>query len=129
MNRDNEKKADKAEILSADGTVSNDRRRLLALMGIAATTAYVAPTLLSMDKARASGRSGGGSGSGGGRGGSGRSGGGRGGSGRSGGGRGGFGGGRGGSGRSGRGFGGGGRSHGSGNPIRAIGRAFRGIFN
>ncbi len=119
MNGNNGKNGEQADILATDETVSNDRRRLLALMGIAATTAYVAPTLLSMNKAHASGRSGGG------RGGSGRSGGGRGGSGRSGSGRGGFGGG---SGRSGRSFGGG-RSLGSGNPIRSIGRAFRGIFN
>jgi hypothetical protein len=45
-----------------------DRRRMLAVLGLAATTAYVAPTLLSVSQARASegsGGSGGGSGGGG----------------------------------------------------------------
>jgi hypothetical protein len=45
------------------------RRRMLALLGITGAAAYVAPTLLSLDQARASGGSGGGSGGGGGRGG------------------------------------------------------------
>ncbi len=42
------------------------RRRMLALLGITGAAAYVAPTLLSLDQARASGGSGGGSGGGGG---------------------------------------------------------------
>lgn len=45
------------------------RRRMLALLGITGAAAYVAPTLLSLDQARASGGSGGGSGGGGGGGG------------------------------------------------------------
>ena len=54
--------------------VSTDRRRVLGLLGLAATTAYVAPTLLSVNKAHASGGSGGGGrgGGGGGRGSGGR---------------------------------------------------------
>lgn len=36
---------------------SAGRRRLLTMLGLAATAAYVAPTLLSMDKAHASGAS------------------------------------------------------------------------
>jgi hypothetical protein len=125
---------------TTDGDVSKDRRRLLGMLGLAATAAYITPTLLSMDKAHASGGSGGGSGGGGGggsggggRGGSG--GGGRGGSGGFGG-RGSGGGGFGGRGSGGRSFGGrgsGGRSFGgrgsSGRgPVNALNNAFGRIF-
>lgn len=102
-------------------TVSKDRRRLLGILGLTAASAYVAPTLLSLDEARASGGSGGGSGGGGG---------------GSGGGSGGHGGGSGGrsgrygwssGGRSGRGRGSGSRAS-FGSSVRSIESAVRGIF-
>ncbi|MEO3999957.1 hypothetical protein [Mesorhizobium sp. CAU 1732] len=123
---------------TADGDVSKDRRRLLGMLGLAATAAYITPTLLSMDKAHASGGSGGGSaGGGGGSGGGGRGGsggGGRGGSG--GGGRGSGGGGFGGRGSGGRSFGGrgsggrnfGGRGSSGRGPVNALNNAFGRIF-
>lgn len=43
-----------------------DRRRMLRILGLAATTVYVAPTLLSVNEARASGSGSGGGGGGGG---------------------------------------------------------------
>ena len=126
MTKDNEQPGNATERIEE---ASTDRRRMLTLLGLAATAAYVAPTLLSMDQAHASGGSGRGGGSGGGRG----SGGGGRGRGSGGGGR---GRGSGGSGRRGPGFGGrasrgsgrGRAGRGNGGPVRTLNNAFDKIF-
>lgn len=130
MTKDNEYSAVPADAVDDGAETVTSRRRLLALMGLAATTAYVAPTLLSMDQAHASGGSGGGrGGSGGGGGGGGRGGSGGGGRGGSG------GGGRGGSGGRSRGGSGGRSNGGRGSGRRTGGRRadtlqgmFRSVF-
>lgn len=102
-------------------THDHGRRRMLALLGLAATTAYAAPTLLTIGEARASAGGSGGGGSGGG----GSGGGGGGGSG------GGGGGGSGGAGSGGRGSGRGQAGRGSGGVFGPdpVGRALSTIFN